>query len=330
MPRAALISNKARLGTSDQQQSLDHTLNEDKPQGIPPSTDLESEGFEASPTAERHSDSTEMKMRQALGLENRQAARDKTPSVPTGRLSLRPHSSDDPPWRRSSRRFVQDGEVPVTVVRGRWPHTSGADEPVANRVAVAEAALDSERLQRERIERSLQNALDTVRDLQTKQAHIELARDEAVQALKRNAEALDSLHAALRSHQEQLAAMRTAVGTGDRALRESMAALTAERTARIEAESALQEAAGARKPRRIKTQAGRQVPAKPARRIASGSPIGGRKAKLSSKATGTRKAIQDKAVVPAKAKLTRSAVSKKVRTGARKTAPRVGKRRRLK
>lgn len=270
-------------------------------------------------------------MREALGLQNRHMTRDNTLSASIGKLALpSPHSSDGSPRRRPSRRFVRDGEIPVTVIRGRWSHASGADEPVANRVAIAEAALESERLRRERIERSLQEALDTIRDLRTKQAHVELARNEAVQLLKRNAEALESLHAALRTHQEQLAGAQAAAKAHVEALRECNAVLTAERGARMKAESALLEATSIRKPRRTRAQASRRVAAKPMRRRASGSPIVSRRAKASNKRRVTGKAARNHIAASAKTKLTRTVISKKRPTRVRKSTSQSTKRRKSK
>jgi hypothetical protein len=98
------------------------------------------------------------------------------------------------------RRFVQDGDVPVTVVR-RDP---GPDVP-ANRVAApvsvpsssrlqrTEAALAAETAAREKAERALNEAYAAVRDLQTKIGHAELARNEALESLRREREAAAAL-----------------------------------------------------------------------------------------------------------------------------------------
>lgn len=94
-----------------------------------------------------------------------------------------------------------------------------------------EAALHQERAARERAERSLQEALATVRDLQTKLGHAELAQREASETVQAARDAADTLRAA---HQEREARWHED--------------LTAERAARAVAEAALTEAAGARKP----------------------------------------------------------------------------------
>ena len=84
------------------------------------------------------------------------------------------------PATRPRQRFVQDGEVPVTLVsRAR----QGEPGPVSqSRLAASESALATERTARTKVERSLQAALATLQDLQTKQRHAELAHQEALQA----------------------------------------------------------------------------------------------------------------------------------------------------
>jgi len=124
---------------------------------------------------------------------------------------------------------VQDGDVPVALVSRSRPQE--ADMPTAaptNRGAI-EAALHQEHAARERAERSLQEALATVRDLQTKLGHAELAQREASAAAQAARDAADALRAA---HQEREARWHED--------------LTAERAARAAAEAALTEAVSAR------------------------------------------------------------------------------------
>ncbi len=84
------------------------------------------------------------------------------------------------PVTRPRQRFVQDGEVPVTLV-GR--PRQGEPGPVSqSRLAASESALATERTARIKVERSLQAALTTLQDLQTKQRHAEFAQREALQA----------------------------------------------------------------------------------------------------------------------------------------------------
>ncbi len=102
-------------------------------------------------------------MRRALGLERR----------PAPAQSIDSHSHP-----RHRHRFVKDGEVPVVMVQ------SHADPSAAPRPDPATQLLAEERAARERSERALAAAQATIRDLQTKLAHVTLARDEAAAALQ--------------------------------------------------------------------------------------------------------------------------------------------------
>ena len=110
--------------------------------------------------------STETQMRRALGLHNTSQARAiPPPATPT--------ASTSHPQRR---RFVRDGEVPVTVIRRDQGDTSGANTLEATRQALREQVAV-----KEHAEHLLQEARATIHDLQTKLGHERLARDEAVQ-----------------------------------------------------------------------------------------------------------------------------------------------------
>ncbi len=81
-------------------------------------------------------------------------------------------------------RFVQDGEVPVTVVRARSEHPpelsrAAAASPV-NRIDALQESLVAEQAARAMAERALEEAQGSIRTLQTRLSHLELARDEAV------------------------------------------------------------------------------------------------------------------------------------------------------
>ncbi len=82
------------------------------------------------------------------------------------------------------RRFVQDGEVPVTVVRRDAPDAAhagaGAASPTSSRLQRVEATLAAESAGRERAERALNEAQAAVQALQTKIGHNDLAKNEAV------------------------------------------------------------------------------------------------------------------------------------------------------
>lgn len=107
-------------------------------------------------------------MRRALGLDGAPSASTKLPA-PT----------NPPDVSSARRRFVRDGEVPVTVVNRT---AAPRDEPLgANRLDAARQALQSQTAAREEAERLLAEARATIRDLQTKLAHEHLARQEVAQ-----------------------------------------------------------------------------------------------------------------------------------------------------
>ena len=174
-------------------------------------------------------------MREALGLygrNERPASRQQSDQQrPGGDRS----SSDRSTSNGHRHRFVQDGEVPVVLAK----HTSQGGTPSGvarggnvpsptNRVAALTAELSAEHMARERAERALQQALASVRDLQTKLAHAELARTEALDAARSEQETLAALQAVNREHEER-----------------ATAELAAEREARVAAETTLQSALAA-------------------------------------------------------------------------------------
>ena len=111
-------------------------------------------------------------MRQALGLRS-----DRSNEQPTPRREP----------LRGPHRFVRDGEVPVEVLSPSREQGPGGPAPV-NRIAAAEAALRSERVVRERAERSLRETQATLQQIQTKLAHADLAHGEALAAERRGRE----------------------------------------------------------------------------------------------------------------------------------------------
>jgi len=165
-------------------------------------------------------------MRRALGLTGDRGGRSSLAQTerPQAGLPGRPagRSSADRPRHH----FVQDGAMPVTLVNRHRPDE--ADGASASRAAI-EAALQEERTARAKAERSLQDALATVHDLQTKLGHAELARREASDTAQAARAEMDTLRA---EHQEQ--ELRW------------IQDLAAERAARTAAEAALAEAANAR------------------------------------------------------------------------------------
>ena len=134
---------------------------------------------------------TEAQMRRALGL-NRQPSTSSghAPSAASTGADLAPHR----------RRFVRDGEVPVTVIHRDQGDASGTNALDGTRQALREQVVG-----REHAEHLLQEARATIHDLQTKLAHERLARDEALQRVDSEKRVLDQ---ALQSVKEELAAER--------------------------------------------------------------------------------------------------------------------------
>jgi hypothetical protein len=206
-------------------------------------------------------------MRRALGLDGDMQRQG--PAREPEAQAARPRQAEQVPSDRRKRRFVQDGEVPVIMVQGRRDHAGEAASPLGNRLEHAESAANAERTTRLRAERSLQEALALVRDLQTKQAHAELASTEALEAARANAAEAESLRAALRDHEERLSAAEAAKAAATEQLATAEAALATERMARNAAERALRDTAG-------RVPAEQQGPAEPvtpqpSRRRARGS-----------------------------------------------------------
>jgi hypothetical protein len=125
--------------------------------------------------------------------------------------SARQGSTDRLLADRQKRRFVHDGEVPVVVMGGIGSSSTNGASPT-NRLAVAETALDSERVARRRAERALGEAQAAVHDLQTKIGHANLARDEAT-------EKVGQLAAELQRLQELLESERVGRAEAEQALR---------------------------------------------------------------------------------------------------------------
>jgi hypothetical protein len=121
-------------------------------------------------------------MRHALGLDGQtQAPRleEQPPQSGPGQDRLSLH--------RPPRRFVKDGEVPVTVVRRTHLPDAAASivQPAANQLEAARQTIRSQAAATERAERALNEAHVTIRDLRTKLAHERLAKDEAYQLVRR-------------------------------------------------------------------------------------------------------------------------------------------------
>jgi hypothetical protein len=111
---------------------------------------------------------TEVQMRRALGLHN---------ASPTQAAPIPPPASGGSSPQR--RRFVRDGEVPVSVIRR--DQDDGAN---TNKLDATRQALRDQIEARECAEHLLQEAQETIRHLQTELAHERLARDEAIQRVE--------------------------------------------------------------------------------------------------------------------------------------------------
>jgi hypothetical protein len=154
------------------------------------------------------------------------------------------------------RRFVQDGDIPVTVLRRDQGHelpahrgNPAAAPPSSSRLQRTEGALAAETAAREKAERSLADVQALAHDLQTKIGHAELAKNEAIEALRREREVIAQLRAETRTLQEQLdealsqarAAEQGSASWQDQLADEHHARKTAERALRV-AEAAREEA----------------------------------------------------------------------------------------
>jgi len=168
----------------------------------------------------------EARMRRALGLDGEQLRS----RPPQERLDSPQRTVERFSTPGHKRRFVNDGEVPVTLVHGlvsgRREQSDGngtrggSNAQPTNRLEVAEAALTAEIATRERVERTLAEAQAAVHDLQTKLGHADLARQEAVEALRRERESSAALSAALQEAADQATAARQAREAAESALAE--------------------------------------------------------------------------------------------------------------
>ncbi len=173
------------------------------------------------------------------------------------------------------RRFVQDGEVPVTLVHGltgarREHHEPSAARAAAptNRLEVAETALAAEISSRERAEKALAESQAMVQQLQTKLGHSDLARQDALAALQRE--------------KETIADLRTALAEAEaRAVAEADARAVAVEAARVAAENAL--AAAQAKPAGNDETVERPAPARRGRKPKALATSAGRTAAASAK-----------------------------------------------
>ncbi len=148
----------------------------------------------------------EAQMRRALGLDGHSA-----PAAERSQPASQP--GDHFPHRR---KFVRDGEVPVTVIR---PSSGeGKDQLEAARIAMRSLAAA-----KERAERLLAEAQTTVTHLQTKLGHERLARDEATARVEADRNSIEQI---LQSVRAELAAERSARERAEQALRDAQAGIS--------------------------------------------------------------------------------------------------------
>jgi hypothetical protein len=121
-------------------------------------------------------------MRHALGLDRLEQPH----APPLEQQTLQSSAPERLTLHRPPRRFVKDGEVPVTVVRRTPSDGAPALGPAAvNQLEAARQTIRSQAIAAERAERALVEAQANIRDLRTKLAHERLARDEALATLSR-------------------------------------------------------------------------------------------------------------------------------------------------
>jgi hypothetical protein len=202
-----------------------------------------------SPNAPGPGDEAESQMRKALGLlgESQRHRPDSERSDPSARLGDRFNGG------LHRRRFVQDGDIPVTVLRRDQgyeapPHRGVAapPAPTSSRLQRTEAALAAETAAREKAERALGETQTLVRDLQTKIGHAELAKNEAVEALHRERESIAQLRAEGETWEERLQEAQEQARAAERNAHTYHEQLADERHARKVMEKALRGAEAAR------------------------------------------------------------------------------------
>lgn len=188
-------------------------------------------------------------MRKALGLlgEGQRHRPEAERSEPTHRMADRFNSG------LHRRRFVQDGDIPVTVLRRDQGHEAPAHRgapsaalPTSSRLQRTEAALAAETAAREKAERTLGDVQALAHDLQTKIGHAELAKNEAVDALRRERDVSAQLRSELLGVQEQLELALAQFQAAEQASVSWQDQLADERHARKATEKALRAAEAAR------------------------------------------------------------------------------------
>jgi hypothetical protein len=215
---------------------IEQTTGEDRQQKQPRPSDPAAE------SASDPNDEAESQMRRALGLLGEGPRHRSDPD----RMEQPSRLGDRFNGGLHRRRFVQDGDIPVTVLRRdpgyEVPAHRGvapASVPSSSRLQRAEAALASETSHRERAERALAEVQAIAHDLQTKIGHAELAKNEALEALRRERDAVAQLRADAQPRAERLQEALAQTREAEQAAVLWQNQLDAERQARRTAEKAL-------------------------------------------------------------------------------------------
>jgi hypothetical protein len=194
-------------------------------------------------------DLAESQMRKALGLLG-EGQRHR----PEPERSEQPHrGSDRFNGGLHRRRFVQDGDIPVTVLRRDQGHDAPAHRgaapatpPTSSRLQRTEAALAAETAAREKAERALAETQALAHDLQTKIGHAELGKNEAIEALHHERDVVSQLRSDARVWEERIQEALVQTRAAEQAAASCQDQLTDERQARKVAEKALKTSESAR------------------------------------------------------------------------------------
>jgi hypothetical protein len=194
-------------------------------------------------------DEAESQMRKALGLLGE--GQRHRPDMDRGDSSHRSSERFNSGLHR--RRFVQDGDIPVTVLRRDQSHEPPAHRgapttqpPTSSRLQRTEAALAAETAAREKAERMVAEMQAIAHDLQTKIGHAELAKDEAIEALRRERDLTGQLRTDACAWQERLEEAESQSRASEQAALSWQDQLNDERLARRTAEKAIRVAEAAR------------------------------------------------------------------------------------
>ncbi len=163
-----------------------------------------------SPPDDARPGSAEANMRRALGLHGdtpRQSTTDHSTSANQG---LHPQR----------RRFVRDGDVPVTVIHRDHRQE---DSSSTNQLDAARQAIRSQASAREHAERALAEAQNSMRALQTMLAHERLAKDEVNLRADADRQALQSVQAELVAERAQRDRLERSLGDSEATIQDLQA-----------------------------------------------------------------------------------------------------------